>query len=544
MASVSADELRRRADALADAIRAGGNELDPTSADLAQAIVEKVERRTRMVGGHTVVALAGATGSGKSSLFNAIVGSAVAKIGARRPTTSTPTAAVWGKEPAGELLDWLEVGVRHHVPPVEGSGVELGTLDGLVLLDLPDFDSRETRNREEAERILHLVDVFVWVTDPQKYADARLHDDYVAALHHYDAVTMVVLNQADRLAPDELSACSGDLERLLERDGLGHTRVLATSATTGHGVDELRQRLANAVAGSNAARDRLAADVRTQAERLREGVGSEEAMIDSFSNDDLVDALSRSAGIPTVVAAVERDYRLEAWSRTGWPFTRWLRALRPSPLRRLRLGDGEAGTVVSDADVRRVLGRSSLPPPTPAARSDVALTTRRLGERAAAGLPPRWGDAVRDAATPAGDDLADELDQAVMNTSLRARSPGWWSVFGWLQLLWALSFVVGFLWLAAAGVIGWLQLPDLPNVTVGELPVPFLLFGGGLVLGLLFALLARWLARIGARRRAALIRRRLRTAVQEAADKAVVAPVAAVLNRHAAARTYLDSALG
>ena len=32
-------------------------------------------------------------------------------------------------------------------------------------------------NRAEAERGLALVDLCVWVTDPQKYADARLHDD-------------------------------------------------------------------------------------------------------------------------------------------------------------------------------------------------------------------------------------------------------------------------------------------------------------------------------------------------------------------------------
>ena len=37
-----------------------------------------------------VVALAGATGSGKSSLFNALVGEEVAQAGTRRPTTSTP----------------------------------------------------------------------------------------------------------------------------------------------------------------------------------------------------------------------------------------------------------------------------------------------------------------------------------------------------------------------------------------------------------------------------------------------------------------------
>ena len=118
-----------------------------------------------------------------------------------------------------------------------------------MLLDLPDFDSREIAHRIEAERMLELVDVFVWVTDPQKYADARLHDDYVATLSTHDAVTMVVLNQSDRLTPAEVEAVRADLVRLMERDGVPRATVLATSAVTGAGLDELRQRLANAVAG-------------------------------------------------------------------------------------------------------------------------------------------------------------------------------------------------------------------------------------------------------------------------------------------------------
>jgi len=75
----------------------------------------KAAQRTSMAGGRTVVGLAGATGSGKSSLFNQLIGTEVARIGARRPTTSTPTAAVWGSEPASALLDWLKVGTRHMV---------------------------------------------------------------------------------------------------------------------------------------------------------------------------------------------------------------------------------------------------------------------------------------------------------------------------------------------------------------------------------------------------------------------------------------------
>ncbi len=547
---VSAEELERRTEALVAAVRTGGTQLDGEQAARAERVAAKVRERTELVGGHTVVALAGATGSGKSSLFNAVVGAYVSEIGARRPTTSAPTAAVWGVEPVNDLLDWLRVGTRHFVDDI-GTGIEetgvIGSLDGLVLLDLPDFDSRETSHRVEAERILDLVDVFVWVTDPQKYADARLHDDYVAALSTHETVMMAVLNQADRLTEQELQQCANDLRRLLGRDGLAQVNVVTTSATTGHGVDELRQRLANAVAGQNAARSRLAADVRSCADRLRVGVADTEPQLRDRPDDALVDALARSAGIPTVVAAVERDYRREAWARTGWPFTRWARAFRPDPLKRLRLDrdrerDSELAPPVSEEDVRSVLGRSSLPPATPAARAAVDLTTRRLGDHAGEGLPQRWADAVADAATPEQGDLADSLDQAVMGTSLRARAPLWWTVFGILQVVLAVVFVAGLVWLATLSVMGFLRLPEVDTPMVGPMPWPLLMLAGGLLVGLLLAWLARGLARIGGRRRASRIDRRLRDSVADVASEHLLMPVIDVLQRHALTRAQLDRA--
>ena len=93
---VTAAELADRAAALSQACTEGARELEPAQVDQAVNLVDKVRERTSIAGGHTVVALAGATGSGKSSLFNAIVGEQVARIGARRPTTSVPSAAVWG----------------------------------------------------------------------------------------------------------------------------------------------------------------------------------------------------------------------------------------------------------------------------------------------------------------------------------------------------------------------------------------------------------------------------------------------------------------
>jgi GTP-binding protein EngB required for normal cell division len=561
--AISAEELAAKSGALGEALDSGAAQLDPDLSREAAAVIAKVRERTSKAGGHTVVALAGATGSGKSSIFNALVGSAVATVGARRPTTSRPNAAGWGAEDATELLDWLSVGGRHHVEPGAGDGVHNGGgdgggdgggahgddvpggLDGLVLLDLPDFDSRVTSHRAEAERVLALVDVFVWVTDPQKYADARLHDDYLKALSTHDAVTVVVLNQADRLTPDEAAQVRSDLLRLTAADGIAGVQVISTSATTGAGVAELRQRLANAVAGQNAARHRLAADLRASAGRLRTGVADHEASLPEKADHELVDALARAAGVPTVVSAVERDYRNQAWGRTGWPFTRWARSLRPDPLRRLRLGardPAEEKLALTASDVRSVLGRSSLPPPSPAARSAVDQATPRVGDEAARGLPPRWAEAVSDAATPPGPELADALDQAIVGTSLRMRAPLGWRVFGALQLVLAVAAVAGALWLVVLSVLGWFRLPEPDTPKWGPLPVPFLLLVGGLVVGILLALLARVLARAGARRRGARVRKRLVESIGAVARERIVGPVRAVLDRHRATREALDRA--
>lgn len=551
--ALTAEKLAAKAQSLEAALDAGGDELDRRQTMAGAEIVAKVQARTALRGGHTVVALAGATGSGKSSLFNTIVGAEVSTVGAKRPTTSKPTAAVWGAESATELLDWLTVGRRHRVEPPssETSDDRPGSLEGLVLLDLPDFDSRILEHRREADMILALVDVFVWVTDPQKYADALLHDDYLAALSTHDAVTVVVLNQSDRLTADGVRQVTQDLVRLGERDGIKGLQVIATSARTGAGVDDLRLRLATAVAGQEAARQRLAADITAVAGRLRAGVADTEPALGDPAEAELVDALSRAAGIPIVVNAVERDYRQEAWARTGWPFTRWARALRPDPLKRLRLGKDEkdsrdAGTQllpgVSAAEVRSALGRSSLPPPTPAARSAVELATRRVGERAGQGLPIPWAEAAADAATPPGPELADTLDQAIINTPLRARDPLWWTVFGYAQWLFAAATVVGLVWLLVLGVVGWLRLPEIETPRLGPLPYPFLLLAGGLLFGVLLAAVARALARVGARRRAELIQRRLRESVSRVASEHIVAPVREVLRRHAAAREQLDRA--
>ncbi len=541
----SVPRLRAGLEGMMAALDAGGPYLPGEQTAEARKSLEKAASRMSISGGHTVVALAGATGSGKSTLFNAFVGALVSDVGRLRPTTTSTCAAVWGQEPATELLDWLGVKERHRVPEDQVGRAGDVDLDGLVLLDLPDFDSYKAAHRAEADRILGLADVFVWVTDPQKYADAVLHDEYLTKAADHRTVSLVLLNQADRLSEDEQQACKADLERLLERDGLGGTEVLLTSSISGQGLQELGLSLAGAVAAKTAARERLIGDIHRHARALREHVGDTEPVLPENVAGNLVSALGRTAGVPIVLDAVEKDYRRQAVASTGWPFVRWARNLKPDPMKRLRLESKKHPKEVTapPEGFGELLQRSSLPTASPTSRAGVELATRRLSMEAVTGLPKEWATAIQDAVQPAQEELADALDQAVMSTPLGTRRPLWWSVVGLLQWVAALSVVVGAVWLAGIAAMSYLMLPmpDVPRV--GYVPLPTVLLGAGLVLGLLLAVLSRPFARIGARRRRQAVGKRLDAAIGGVAQERIVDPVQHVLTAHRTTREGLDAAL-
>ena len=541
--SGSGRSLLWRTDQLAEALAVGGDELDLPTAQQAHEVIERVQGRWALTGGRTVVSLAGATGSGKSSLFNILADAEVATVGARRPTTAKATAAIWGEESSDELLNWLDVPLRHRVDGADGPGEPAPDLDGLILIDLPDFDSREVSHRVEADRVLQRSDVFVWVTDPQKYADARLHEDYLATLRDHDGVMILVLNQVDRVDPRALEQIADDLRSLVKADGAGDFEVIATSARLSTGIADLRGRIAEVVTARNAAEHRLTGDIVSVSRDLLTGVAESEPQVDEQSSSALTGALARAAGVPVVLRAVRQDYLRRSASHAGWPFTRWVAGLRPDPLRRLRLGQesGQQSSGPGAADVQAVLGRSSLPAPTPAARSQVELATRVVADHAGEGLPRRWADAVAEAASPEDSALGDALDQAVMSTPLRGKNPVWWSLWYALQLVLAVTVVVGAGWLTTIFALGWAQI-QVEAPTWGPLPIPLLLFAGGIVAGLVLAALGRVIARAGAARRQAAVEKRMDTAIAAVATEHVRDPVTAVLKRHRQTRQQLTAA--
>ncbi|REJ84655.1 MAG: hypothetical protein DWQ29_11735 [Planctomycetota bacterium] len=120
-----------------------------------------------------VVATFGGTGTGKSSLINAIVGEECTQSGRERPTTRRPIVIAHPKadlEPIGLPLDEVEI-VRR----------DAEILRDLVLIDCPDPDTSETEeagsNLQRLHALLPYCDVLIYTSTQQKYRSARVAEE-------------------------------------------------------------------------------------------------------------------------------------------------------------------------------------------------------------------------------------------------------------------------------------------------------------------------------------------------------------------------------
>ncbi|MDQ3765829.1 MAG: ABC transporter, partial [Actinomycetota bacterium] len=248
----------------------------------------------------------------------------------------------------------------------------------------------------------------------------------------------------------------------------------------------------------------------------------------------LVRALAGAANVDLVVGAVRGAHKHRARAATGWPFTRWVRRLRPDPLARLHLKRGTAGGA-----------RTSVPAPTEVQRAAVGGALRALAQEAGEDLPAPWPALVRRAGTSHEEQLPDLLDRTVGAADVDAAGPpGWWRVAGALQLFFAAVALAGVVWLTVLFGFEWLQLPDPPTPEVAGIPLPTLLLLGGLAAGLLLALIARALSHLGAKRRARSARRKLLEGVEDIADRRILEPIRGELGAYTAMCAALRRARG
>jgi GTP-binding protein EngB required for normal cell division len=471
------------------AARSAGGGFSEDVLSAAEALLGRAGERLRLSSVHTVVALAGGTGSGKSSLFNRLAGADFSTVGVTRPVTKDVHACVWGVAGSGSLLEWLGVPRRYRF--ARASALDRGedSLTGLVLLDLPDHDSVMTHASDLVDRLVGRADLMVWVLDPQKYADAAVHRRFLVPLAGHSEVIAVVLNQSDLLTGSQIEDCVGDLRRLLDSEELHDVQTLVTSAATGEGMEELRKLLIDAVAARRAASDRIAADVDSIVARFApyagdagaegaaagaegrpaEGAGAEGTAaegtvaggsaaegsaagaalgsaggVPAGATDHLVEAFSRAAGIPAVGDALQSARELRAADYVGWPVS-WLaeRLRGRDPVRKIRLGE-------LWEDLRAVTAG-----PSGAQQSEIDNALTRLADEVGPPLPEPWSQTARAAVRSRAAEIPGALG-TVMGESLPPENkvPAWWRfVAAWQGLLLG-SVIVGLTWMAAIVVFG------------------------------------------------------------------------------------------
>jgi hypothetical protein len=137
------------------------------------------------------------------------------------------------------------------------------------------------------------------------------------------------------------------------------------------------------------------------------------------------------------------------------------------------------------------------------------------------------------------------LDRAVGTVDLGvAKTPMWTRLVRGVQWLLLAAALVGALWLGALAVLSYLRLDAPSTPEVETIPVPTVLLVGGVLLGVLLALLCRVLVAGSARRRAQRADRRLRAAVDEVTDELVVVPLVAELDAYRRTTEGLHAAAG
>ncbi|MDH3730245.1 MAG: 50S ribosome-binding GTPase [Acidimicrobiia bacterium] len=220
-------------------------------------IAERVEERRGFPGDTLVVALAGGTGAGKSSLLNALAGEEVASVSAVRPHTDQ-ALALTPADPSFELTAFLDdMGISERFGQ--------GRFSDLAVIDLPDQDSIATAHRELVWDLLPEVDAIIWVADPDKYRDVEFLRDYVGGLAAYQDQALFVLNKADLLSDTAVEEVTADFIGQLEVHGIVEPKVFALAAAPPHqdpiGTEELARHLEEQMEAKRVFASKTVADV-------------------------------------------------------------------------------------------------------------------------------------------------------------------------------------------------------------------------------------------------------------------------------------------
>jgi len=248
----------------------GAGPLREERARVLAQLEDYVMPRLAAVDAPALIVVAGPTGVGKSTLVNSLVGSQVTTPGLLRPTTRSPVLV---HHPADRewfgpdrVLPTLD---RVDSPTTDSRSIQMVASTtvprGLGILDAPDFDSIDDRNRELATKLLAAADLLLFVTSAARYSDQVPWLQLSMAIERETAVTVVM----NRVPAEDRATVLPHLTRMLSTTGVPADQVFVVE----HGPvadDELLP--ASYVADVRAWVDALAARVADRSAAVRQTV--------------------------------------------------------------------------------------------------------------------------------------------------------------------------------------------------------------------------------------------------------------------------------
>ena len=193
--------------------------------DLMQGLHRVRERLQAVEDELLIVGLLGGTGVGKSSLMSRLAGSDIASAGFRRPHTDK--VLVYAHQDA-----LRPVFIEQPSLPLRVIEHQAGPIKQVLLCDLPDFDSLVAEHSETVNAFLMHLDLLVWVTSPEKYADRRMYA-LMRQVPKAGSNFVFVLNKADQLTAQDHAQSVEQLQKVSRSFAQHLDAVLAERGETG-----------------------------------------------------------------------------------------------------------------------------------------------------------------------------------------------------------------------------------------------------------------------------------------------------------------------
>ena len=346
--------------------------------------------RTSDLAAPLFVVILGSTGSGKSSLFNALAQKAASPSGLLRPTTRQPVALAHPDDLIDQYPGLLVVS-------------DAAAPKGLVIVDSPDFDSVEQHNRQLALDLLEKADLVIFVTTVTRYAD-QVPWLVLDRARQRGVPLLMVINRMPTEASEQAEVMA-DYRALINRGGLDDQgalgRLEVVSVAEG-ALDPERDALAAAALSPIiGAIEKLRDDDSARRAVARRGLVTALEGLPESIEEIAIDTEGEQAAIEGLLDEADRAYgrglgQLTSEVESG-DFLRsevlqqWLDFVRAGPLARfLAEGVGKIAATI------RNLFRTQPPPPAPpvreAAFSDLIVSARRHADDSARRTSSVWSD--------------------------------------------------------------------------------------------------------------------------------------------------------